>query len=172
MSSFFRSARATMVGIAVLGAAACAGPTAGDDRTQPEEAPALAGFDPCTFFAPEELSSFGVGPEAEEFTPVSFEPGCKWNGEDMDLTFQKNEDESVQSYATSNWDSYTEAPLAGRTAAIAVPAGGTDQGVCEAVVDTGGGVVLYGITAAFGSSVDACGEVEAIAERTASRLPE
>ncbi|WP_433871513.1 hypothetical protein [Saccharopolyspora sp. CA-218241] len=50
--------------------------------------------------------------------------------------------------------------------------GGTGQGVCNAVVDTGGGVVLYGITAALGSAVDACGEVEAIAERTASRLPE
>ncbi|MGW3467239.1 hypothetical protein ACWDKQ_01905 [Saccharopolyspora sp. NPDC000995] len=75
----------------------------------------FAGFDPCTFCKPDELTSFGVSTQSEDGTVVSFEPGCKWKGEKMTLSLLKNSDETVASYEKGgSWDSYQKKPLDGR----------------------------------------------------------
>ncbi|MCA1225136.1 DUF3558 domain-containing protein [Saccharopolyspora sp. 6M] len=135
---------------------------------------ALESFDPCTFFKPDELTSYGVSTQAEEFTQVSFQPGCTWNGEKMDIALQKNADETIQSLEKGgSYDSYEHIKIAGRDSARMIAPGFTGQGACITVVPAGGGVVLYQLTAYMRDSVaDPCGEIEKIAEQTASRLPE
>ena len=163
--------------IAVLGLSSCAlgsGPGEGSDGSTPQQEPGLANFDPCTFFQPEELTSWGVPTQAEEFTQVSFQPGCAWNGNTtFGLALQKNQDETVESLRSGAWDEYTDLQVAGRQSARVIPAGAAGQGVCNVVVPAGEGVVLYQLTAYMRDSVaDPCGEIEKIANQTASRLPE
>ncbi|GAA4612947.1 DUF3558 family protein [Saccharopolyspora hordei] len=178
MSTFPRSVVAVTAGLSLLGLAACSGGSegqSGSEEQPPTSAAAgsgLAQFDPCGFFKPDELTSWGVSMTSEEFSPVDFEPGCQWEGENMGVTLQKNVTETVESYARSNWDKYEQRSLGGRNGAIAITAGGTGMGGCNALVDAGGGVVIYGVDGYKRDSVDACAEVEKIASQTASRLPE
>ncbi|MEU6132399.1 DUF3558 family protein [Saccharopolyspora sp. NPDC047091] len=148
----------------------------GDGAGSPtsSDSAALENFDPCTFFKSDELSSYGVSTQAEEFTQVSFQPGCTWNGEKMDIALQKNADETVQSLEKGgSYDSYEHINIAGRDSARMIAPGFTGQGACITVVPAGGGVALYQLTAYMRDSVaDPCGEIEKIAEQTASRLPE
>ncbi|MBB5153358.1 DUF3558 family protein [Saccharopolyspora phatthalungensis] len=134
----------------------------------------LAGFNPCTFFKPEELTSFGVSTQSKDFTQVSFQPGCEWTGEKQTIGLQKNAEETVQSLGKGGgFDEFTPTTVAGREAAKMLTAGATGQGVCNYVVSAGGGIVLYQITGAMRDSVaDPCGELKKIADQTASRLPE
>ncbi|WP_190818411.1 DUF3558 family protein [Saccharopolyspora pogona] len=180
MGTFSRSLIATAAGVALFGLAACAGgsPSArGGEETSsaPTSSSAgagLAGFDPCTFFKPDELTSFGVSTQSEDGTVVSFEPGCKWKGGKMTLSLLKNSDETVASYEKSgSWDSYQKKPLDGRSAAVAVESGAAGQGGCTVLVDAAGGVALYMIDGRMRDSVDACGEAKKVANQTASRLP-
>ncbi|MCI2417775.1 DUF3558 domain-containing protein [Saccharopolyspora sp. K220] len=181
MSTFSRSLIATAAGVALLGLSACSGGGSsndGNDETSAAPTTAasgsgLASFDPCTFFNADELSSFGVATQSEDGTVVSFEPGCKWEGEKMILSLLKNADETVASYETSgSWDSYTKKTIGGRSAAVAVESGAAGQGGCTVLVDAGGGVAIYGVDGVLRDSVDACPEAEKIASQTASRLPE
>ncbi|TDD53693.1 DUF3558 family protein [Saccharopolyspora elongata] len=134
---------------------------------------AMEKFDPCGFFRPAELTSWGLSAQGKEFAPVSFEPGCRWQGEQMSLTFQKNVDETVASYEKSgNWERYDKKTIGGRSAAVANVPGGGSTGGCNVLVDAGGGVAIYGVSGRFDDSVDACGEVEKIVGQSASRLPE
>ncbi|MCA1192254.1 DUF3558 domain-containing protein [Saccharopolyspora sp. 6V] len=178
MNKFFRSSVALVAGVSLLGLSGCAlGGSTGDSESAPPSASrgaALEGFDPCTFFKPEELTSYGVSTQAEDFTLVSFQPGCAWNGEKMDIALQKNADETVESLEKGgSYDKYTRIKIAGRDAARMIAPGFTDQGGCVTVVSAGDGIVLYQLTAAMRDSVaDPCGEMEKIANQTASRLPE
>ncbi len=91
----------------------------------------------------------------------------------MSLALQKNADETIDSLSSGSWDEFTRIQVGGREAARVIPAGGGGQGVCTTVVSAGGGVALYQLTAYMRDSVaDPCGEIEKIAEQTASRLPE
>ncbi|GAB2660897.1 hypothetical protein GCM10027271_19560 [Saccharopolyspora gloriosae] len=180
MKKSSRTVSTTAAGFALLALSSCAlgdsGPDggSGNDAAPPSEAQGtgLADFDPCTFFKPDELTSFGVGTQAEDFTLVSFQPGCSWTGQDLDLVLQKNADETVDSLSKGAWDEFTKIDVAGREAARVVPAGATGQGICNTVVSTGGGVALYQLTAAMRDTLaDPCGEIEKIANQTASRLP-
>lgn len=103
---------------------------------------------------------------------MSFEPGCRWQGEKMSLTFQKNVDETVASYEQSgNWERFDKKTIGGRSAAIATVPGGGSTGGCNVLVDAGGGVVIYGVSGRMADSVNACAEAEKIVDQTASRLP-
>ncbi|WP_258342892.1 DUF3558 domain-containing protein [Saccharopolyspora gregorii] len=162
----------------MLGLSGCALGGSGDGESESaspsaSKGAALESFDPCTFFKPEELTSYGVSTQAEDFTLVSFQPGCAWNGDKMDLALQKNVDETVESLEKGgSYDEYTRIDIAGREGARMIAPGFTDQGGCVTVVPTGGGIVLYQLTAMMRDSVaDPCGEIEKIAEQTASRLP-
>lgn len=178
MTTFSRPLIA-MTALALLGLSSCAlgDSGSGGGSTEPSptsEAPGsgLASFDPCVFFQPDELTSFGVSTQSQDFTQVSFQPGCTWEGEKFDLVLQKNADETVESLSKGAWDEYTKTQIGGRDAARVIPAGAAGQGVCNAVVSTGGGVALYQLTAYMRDSVaDPCGEIEKIADQTASRLP-
>ncbi|MFR9732267.1 DUF3558 family protein, partial [Saccharopolyspora sp. MS10] len=137
------------------------------------ESEGLESFEPCVFFQPEELTSFGLSTQAKEFTQVSFQPGCSWDGDKFGLALQKNADETVESLRAGAWDEYADVQIAGRRAARVIPVGATGQGVCNVVVPAGEGVALYQLTGFFKDSVaDPCGEIEKIAGQTASRLPE
>ncbi|MEV0698552.1 DUF3558 domain-containing protein [Saccharopolyspora sp. NPDC050389] len=181
MSTFSRSLIATAAGLALFGLAACSGGgknTGGSEETTssaPTSAASgsgLAGFDPCTFFKPDELTSFGVSTKSEEFTQVSFQPGCAWNGEKLDIALQKNADETVESLGKGAFDSYTPTTVAGREAAEVLVIGATGQGACNYAVSAGGGIVLYQITAAMRDTLpDPCGDLKKIVDQTASRLP-
>ncbi|WP_263251185.1 DUF3558 domain-containing protein [Saccharopolyspora rosea] len=167
-----RSVITAVTAAALLGLSACGG--AGDSGAeQPEpQAKPLQSFDACTFFTPEELTSFGVETKAEDFTQVGFQPGCKWNGDQMILSLQKNVDEDFDQYEkTGTFDEFTRKPFAGRAGARMLTAGAKGQGVCNAVVSAGGGIVLYQVTGNY-PEFDACGEVEKIADQTAARLPQ
>ncbi|MFR9732269.1 DUF3558 family protein, partial [Saccharopolyspora sp. MS10] len=129
------------------------------------ESEGLESFDPCTFFNGDELASFGVGPQAKEFTQVSFQPGCSWDGELLSIAVQKNAEETVESLERGgSYDSFDRVNVAGRESARMIAPGFTDQGGCITVVPAGGGVVLYQLTAYMRDSVaDPCGEIEKIA---------
>ncbi|MER7010889.1 DUF3558 family protein [Saccharopolyspora sp. NPDC000359] len=181
MSTFSRSLIATTAGLALFGLSACGGGTSGGAEETTAAAPTsatsgggLADFDPCTFFKPDELQSWGLSTQAEEFTQVSFQPGCAWEGEKMDLALQKNADETVQSIQESgSYDKFEPITVGGREAGRMIVSGATDQGGCVTVVNTGGGIVLYQITGYLRDSLaDPCAEAEKIADQTASRLPE
>ncbi|MHA6798607.1 DUF3558 family protein [Bounagaea algeriensis] len=66
---------------------ACAAPSGDSESEQPSEAArqskALERFDPCTFFNSDELKSWGVSSDSQDATEVSFEPGCRWEGEQI-----------------------------------------------------------------------------------------
>lgn len=173
MSSLSRSAATATTVLALFGLSACGGaPGAGTDATPEPKHSALQAFDPCTFLTPDELSSFGVEPQAKPFTQVSEQPGCTWDGKDMDLVLQKNAVQSLDQYEkTGTFDEFTRKPFAGRAGARMLTAGAKGQGVCNAVVSAGGGIVLYQVTGNY-PEFDACGEVEKIADQTAARLPQ
>ncbi|MGW3467694.1 DUF3558 family protein [Saccharopolyspora sp. NPDC000995] len=177
MSVFSRSLIAGAAGLALIGLAACSSGKRSDgdtEKTSTSPAPgrALASFDPCTFFKADELTSWGLPTQSETFSPLSFEPGCRWVGEKMDLTLQKNLDETVASYRENgSWDFYNDKAFGGRTGALAAEAGVSGTGGCTVLVDTGGGVAIYMVSGAMRDSVDACAEAEKIANQTASRLP-
>lgn len=180
MSKFSRSALAASAGVLLVGASACAmpgesGESEGSDTSgEAQQAKALEGFDPCTFFQPEELESRGISTEAEEFAPLPSEPGCQWTGDDTIVSLQKNVEQTVDSYGQSgSWESYEKEPIAGRSGAIAQTSGASSAGVgCNILVDAGGGVAIYQVTGKATTPIDACGEAEKIASETASRLPE
>ncbi|MGW1679972.1 DUF3558 family protein [Saccharopolyspora sp. NPDC002376] len=163
--------------MSLLGLSACSG---GGSSSGSEESPTsatsgsgLESFDPCTFFKPDELTSWGVSTQSADFTPVESEPGCEWVGEKMTVSLQKNVKETVSSYRESgSWDSYDEQKFGGRNGAKAVESGATGQGGCTVLVDAGGGVAIYMVDGARRDSVDACAEAEKVANQTASRLPE
>ncbi|MER7077508.1 Protein of unknown function [Saccharopolyspora kobensis] len=179
MQRLVRSVVVLTAGVALVGLSACSG-TAGDSTREassekPTERVSGAGleqFDPCTFFKPDELSSWGLQAQAEEFTPVSFEPGCRWKGGQMGLVLQKNVEETVASYEKNgNWERYDKQSVGGRSGVVANVPGGGATGGCNVLVDAGGGVVIYGVSGRLADSVDACAEAEKIAAATASRLP-
>ncbi|MHA6801564.1 DUF3558 family protein [Bounagaea algeriensis] len=160
----------------MLGASACATPAGGGDSEAPEtteaqQSKALENFDPCTFFKPDELKSWGLPPtEGTDKTQVSWEPTCAWSGDENIVGVSKNVEETVDSYEqNSSWASYEKQPIGGRSGAVAVTSGASGGGGCNVLVDAGGGVVIYQIT----SDVDdACSELKPIAEATAGRLPQ
>ncbi|MEV5540173.1 DUF3558 family protein [Saccharopolyspora shandongensis] len=182
MSTFSRSLTATAAGLVLFGLAACSGggkntgggeETTSSSPTSAASGSGLAGFDPCTFFTPDELTSFGVSTKSEEFTQVSFQPGCTWNGEKLDIALQKNADETVKSLGEGGgFDKYTPTTVAGREGAELLVAGATGQGVCNYVVSAGGGIAIYQLTGAMRDSVaEPCAELKKIVDQTASRLP-
>ena len=167
------------VGLLALSSCALGGSDAVRAKAEPSGAsPAAQGadlgnFDPCTFFKPEELTAAGVSTEAKDFTQVSFQPGCTWHGKLLSVALQKNADESLEGLGAGAWDEFTRIQMNGRDAARVIPSGAIGQGVCNVVVSSGGGVVIYQLTAAMRDTLaDPCGEIEKIAEQTASRLPE
>lgn len=179
MNSVSRALIAASAGVALVGLAACSGGSSGTPGgSEPSEtqAPgkALASFDPCTFFQPDELTALGLSTQGNNFMPVPSEPGCEWVGEKMTVSLQKNVDQTVASYETSgSWDSYQKKTIAGRSAAVALEAGATGVGSCTALVDAGGGVAIYMLDGAMRDSVpDPCAETEKIVSQTASRLPQ
>ncbi|MFC7343133.1 DUF3558 family protein [Saccharopolyspora griseoalba] len=174
MKTVTRALIAATAGVALFGISACSGSDSGDTAGEPKpQGKAISSFDPCTFFKPDELTSWGVSTQSEDFTQVSFQPGCTWEGEKMDIALQKNADETVQSLKEGeSYDSYEPISVGGREAARMIVPGATGQGGCVTVVSTGGGVVLYQIAGAMRDSVaDPCAEIEKIANQTASRLP-
>ncbi|GAA2332760.1 hypothetical protein GCM10009854_05120 [Saccharopolyspora halophila] len=177
MKTVSRALTAAAAGVALFGLSACSGGGAGDtttgEPTTEPQAKAIESFDPCTFFESDELTSFGVSTQSQDFSPVSFEPGCKWDGEKLDISLQKNAEETVDSYESSgSWDSYHKTTIAGRQGAVALETGATDVGSCTVLVDAGGGVAIYMLDGMMRDSVaDPCGELEKIANQTASRLP-
>ncbi|SDW65892.1 Protein of unknown function [Saccharopolyspora shandongensis] len=180
MTAFSKPLIATAAGLSLLVLTACAG--GGKTARSGEETSsalasaskfALASFDPCTFFESDELTSFGVSTKSEEFTQVSFQPGCEWRGEEFTLGLQKNADETVQSLGEGGgFDSYVPTTVGGREGAELLVAGATGQGLCNYVVSTGGGIAIYQLTGAMRDSVaDPCGDLKKIVDQTASRLP-
>ncbi|WP_406692607.1 DUF3558 family protein [Saccharopolyspora sp. ID03-671] len=176
---FSRALIVASASTALIGLSACTGGSSGTpDGNGPSEtqAPgkALASFDPCTFFQPDELTSYGVSTQGKDFSPIPSEPGCEWEGEKQTISLQKNVDQTVASYETGGaWDSYQKKTIGGRSAAIALETGATGQGSCTALVDAGGGVAIYMLDGAMRDSVaDPCAETEKIVGQTASRLPQ
>jgi uncharacterized protein DUF3558 len=182
VSTFSRSLIVTAAGVALLGLSACSGGGLGsggaDDTsaapTSASSGSGLASFDPCTFFKADELTSFGVSTQSQEFTQVSFQPGCEWEGEKLAIALQKNADETVQSIESGgSYDSFDRITVGGREAGRLIVPGATGQGGCITVVSAGGGIVLYQIAGEMRDSLaDPCADLEKIADRTASRLPE
>ncbi|MCA1185523.1 MULTISPECIES: DUF3558 family protein [unclassified Saccharopolyspora] len=166
-------------GLALFGLSSCAlggsdGGSGGSSPTSEASGDGLKDFDPCTFFKSEELTSYGVSTQAEDFTDVSFQPGCTWHGKRLDVSLQKNAGETVDSLESGGpYDEYTRINVAGRDAARMLVDGAAGQGSCITVVAAGGGVALYQLVGYMRDSVaDPCGEVENIANQTAARLPE
>lgn len=178
MRKISRPLVAMISGLALFGLSSCAlgGPGGNGDPSPTSESrgAGLEKFDPCTFFKPQELTSYGVSTQAEDFTDVSFQPGCTWSGDRLDISLQKNAGETVESLESGGpYDEYTQIEVAGRDAARMLVDGAAGQGSCITVVSAGGGVVLYQLVGYMRDSVaDPCGEVEKIANQTASRLPE
>ncbi|MFR9732157.1 DUF3558 family protein, partial [Saccharopolyspora sp. MS10] len=168
---FFRYSSVMVAVMSVLGISSCAlgGSTGGapdfPGSNSAEQGAGLNKLDPCAFFRQDELMSYGVGTQPEEFTQVSFQPGCAWNGEKMDVAMQKNADETVDSLASGGpYDEYTKIEVAGRPAARMLVSGAAGEGSCITVVSAGGGVVLYQLVGRMRDSVaDPCGEIEKIA---------
>lgn len=163
----------------LLGMSACAdggGGSANDENVPNPQAgggPALESFDPCTFFQPEQLASWGFPAEGRKDDTLSFEPGCVWDGEKALLTLLKNTEETVESYETSgSWDSYDKTTIDGRPAAVALEPGATGLGSCTVLVDAGGGVAIYMLDGIRQDSLpDPCGETKKIASESAAELP-
>ncbi len=175
MSTRFRSLLGMSAGALVLSASACATPAGGGDSEQPEtsqaqQSKALEQFDPCTFFTPDELKAWGLPTQGEDSTQVSWEPTCRWSGDENVVGLSKNVEETVDSYEqSSSWASYEKQPIGGRSGTVAVTSGASGGGGCNVLVDAGGGVAIYQITS---DADDACSELKPIAEQTASRLPQ
>lgn len=135
---------------------------------------ALASFDPCTFFKPDEVSPYGLATQGTQFVPIPDQPGCSWEGDQMSLSLNKNLGQTVENFGTSGtWDKFEPKTIAGRSAAIALEAGAADIGSCTALVNAGGGVVIYMLDGTLRETIpDPCAELEKIVNQTASRLPE
>ncbi|WP_243789800.1 DUF3558 family protein [Saccharopolyspora gloriosae] len=178
---FSRSLVAMSAGLALFGLSSCSlgdssagdGGADGGSPTSAAQGSGLESFDPCTFFKPDELTSYGVSTQAKDFTQVSFQPGCSWDGERLSVALQKNADDTVESLEKGgSYDEFTRINVAGRDSARMIVAGGTGTGGCITVVPAGGGIVLYQLSGYMRDSVaDPCGEIEKIAGQTASRLP-
>lgn len=179
MNRTTRSVLGMSAGAVLLGVSACATPAGGGDADQPEtseaqQSKALEQFDPCTFFQPDELTSWGVSTNAEDGTEVPWEPGCMWSGDEQTVGLNKSTEETVDSYEQNgSWGSYEKQQIAGRSAAVAqTPSSAANGFGCNVLVDAGGGVAIYQITDKGTEPMDPCSELKKVAEATASRLPE
>ncbi|MHA6802560.1 DUF3558 family protein [Salinifilum ghardaiensis] len=177
MNRIARSVLGMSAGVVLAGVSACATPPGGSESERPsgtaQQSKALERFDPCTFFNSDELNSWGLPlGKGKDSTQVSWEPSCRWSGDEKIIDFSKNVEETVDSYKQSgNWESYEKQQIAGRSAAVAQVPGAGDGG-CNILVDAGGGVAIYQVTLKTTSSADPCQELKKIAEATAARLPE
>jgi hypothetical protein len=172
VSVLSRSLIAATACVVLAGLSACSG---GDQPPSGQAKPSggIAGFDPCQFFTPEELTAAGVSAQGKPYSKVSFEPGCVWEGEKMDVVLQKNAEETVDSYAQhGSFDRYDKMDINGRRTARAITAGAEGTGGCSTMLDSGGGVVILNVVAATRNSVpDTCAESEKIAKLIEPRLP-
>ena len=161
--------------------AACAGllslsgcALGGEESPAPQPKPTgLRDFDPCTFLTADDLKTAGVAEPGEQVENFSFEPGCRFEGEKTLLTLYKNQDETVISYATGgNWDRYEQLDINGRNAARAISGGSSESGICNVLIDAGGGIAMITVSGALPDDVpDPCGEAEKLARRIEPRLP-
>ncbi|GAA3360722.1 DUF3558 domain-containing protein [Saccharopolyspora gregorii] len=165
---------AACAGLLSLSGCALGDTAPGQESPAPQPKPAgLRDFDTCTFFSPDELTAAGANGPSEPVEDFTFEQGCEFEGETMLLTLYKNQDETVASYETGgHWDSYRKFDINGRAAATGVSAGSTGQGICNTLVDAGGGVVILSVTGFMKDDVpDPCGEAKKLAEQIEPRLP-
>ncbi|WP_243794037.1 DUF3558 family protein [Saccharopolyspora gloriosae] len=173
-----RSLISAIAGTALLSLSACAlnaTTPSTDQETPPTQGSGsgLVGFDPCAFFTPEDLSAAGVSGQGEPVEQLESEPGCSYEGEKVLLTLYKNQQQTTDSYETSgSWDSYEKFDINGRTAARGISAGSTGQGICNVVVDSGGGVAIISISGILLDDVpEPCQAAEDIARQVEPRLP-
>ncbi|MEU6130501.1 DUF3558 domain-containing protein [Saccharopolyspora sp. NPDC047091] len=165
---------AACAGLLSLSGCALGGTREGQESPAPQpKATGLKDFDTCTVLSQEELAAAGVGGPGERVEHLSFEPGCSFEGDVRLLALYKNQDQTVTSYATGgSWDSYDQIDINGRDAARAVSSGSTDQGICNVLVNAGGGVVIVSVSGILRDDVpDPCGEAEKIARQVEPRLP-
>lgn len=100
------------------------------------------------------------------------EPGCDFKGKDLEVTFSKNQKETVDKYEhDGQWDSYTKTTVNGRHAAHAQGASTSGTGGCTILMDSGGGVVLVDITDPDKSDDQACAEDMKYAQQVEPTLP-
>lgn len=177
MNSSARPLLVGTVGLAVIGLAACS-PMSGDSDTegsQPSETQSagLQDFDVCNFFTPEDLASAGVAGPGEPDDNLSFEPGCNYDGDEMDLTLYKAPEDPFDKYMSQgNFGEVNPFDANGRKAAVGVTAGSEGKGICSTFLDAGGGTVI--VTASEqreGAVPDPCGESKKVAEQIEPRLP-
>ncbi len=178
MNRLFRSILGVSASVLLAGVSGCAAPSGDPEAAPPsggQQGKALESFDPCTFFKPDELKSWGMPPtQGEDDTQLSWEPTCTWHGDEKNISLSKNVEETVASYKENgNWESYEEQQVAGRSGAVAQVAGAESSGMgCNVLIDAGGGVAIYQTTIDATSAVDPCPELMKTVEATASRLPE
>ncbi|MFR9730174.1 DUF3558 family protein [Saccharopolyspora sp. MS10] len=170
--------RSTIAAVCCAGLLAVSGCALGDATTEPEptsepKPSGLANFDTCSFFTPADLNVVEASGPGEPVEQVSFEPGCTFEGPDNLLTLYKNQDETVASYETGgNWDSYQKFDINGRAAATGISPGATGHGLCNILLDAGGGVAIVSITKIMPEATyDDCGLAEKVARQIEPRLP-
>lgn len=172
MSLFSRVVVAATIGAALAGLTACGGGASGGTPPTPQVASGLANLDPCKVMTPQQLGADGLPAQGKPQTQLSVEPGCQFDGDQELVTFYKDQEQTVDSYQTNgHWDTYQKITVNGRPAARAQGAGSKGNGVCEILMDSGGGVVYSKVTAPGESDDQACASALKYAQQIESSLP-
>lgn len=171
MSALSRFIVATTVGVVLAGSASCGVGVTPSPSSQ-QAGSGLANLDLCKVMTPQQLGAAGLPTQGELVSQIPTEPGCSFDGNKLLLTFYKNQTETIDSYQKDgNWAQYTKTTVNGRTAAQAITAGSQTAGVCNTLMNAGGGVVIVTVTAPETPENQVCDESAKYAQEVEPNLP-
>lgn len=169
----FKAGAVVTAGVALVALAACGGGANNGTAPLSQAASGLANLDPCKEMTSQQLSADGLPAQGTPQTQLSSEPGCDYQvpgGETFSV--YKNQQQTVDSYQThGNWDTYQKITVNGRPAARAQSAGSKGNGVCQILMDAGGGIVYTKVTALSEIDQQACGDALKYAQQIEPSLP-
>jgi hypothetical protein len=103
---------------------------------------------------------------------IDVEPGCRFKGTGVDVTFFKNQTQTVASYQKNGrWDDLTTTTVNGRSAARAQGEGPEGRG-CAYLLDAGGGVVTVLATSPTTPDGRLCDDALQYARQIEPHLPQ
>lgn len=172
-----RSVTASLLVAAGFLLAGCGSGESGTPAPAPQPAgpSPLASFDPCQALSPSELEPLGVEPEGEPVDQGIGEPGCRHRGDPFYVAVYKSEENGLDYWEgqRSNFGVFEPNQVGTRQGIRFVNTGSQGQGICNQVIEAGGGTVSvqvkYRADKIEGS--DPCSKALEIAQQVEPKLP-
>ena len=161
----------------LLLAAGCTGGDGGatPPPSEPPRQDALAAFDPCTTFSPEQLQSYGATDPGEAVDQGIGEPGCDFEAEGFLLTVYKAPGRGIDYWEgrRANFSRFDSNQVGSRQGVTAITAGSEGQGLCRQILESGGGTVSVAVKydADNIQGNDPCAKALEIAQQIEPKLP-